>query len=77
MCSPLGLTARTSRRIIGCTDADRVATMRQQLGWTESWLHRVCESTLAFVCAAGGVRLDDLSERSSTPSLLSSTRPQP
>jgi hypothetical protein len=23
---------------------------------------QVCESTLAFVCMAGGVRLDDLSE---------------
>lgn len=43
-------------------DADRAATMGQQLGWADSWVHQVCESALAFVCMTGGVRLDDLSE---------------
>jgi hypothetical protein len=37
--------------------------MGQQLGWADSWLYQVCESTLAFVRMAGGVRLDDLSEK--------------
>jgi hypothetical protein len=45
-------------------EADRASAVGRQLGWSDSWVHQVCESTLAFVCMTSGAALDELSDRS-------------
>lgn len=43
-------------------DAQRAAAVGVQLGWAPSWVHQVCESTLAFACMTSGATLDTLTE---------------
>jgi len=43
-------------------DADRAVAAGRALGWSDSWIHQVCESALAFVCMTAGVGLDDLTD---------------
>lgn len=41
---------------------ERAVTIGRQLGWAPSWVHQVCESTLAFACMTSGVTLDGLDD---------------
>lgn len=41
-------------------DADRAVAGGRALGWSDAWVHQVCESALAFVSMTSGVGLDAL-----------------
>lgn len=43
-------------------DAARAVAAGRALGWSDSWVHQVCESALAFVCMTTGVGLDELTD---------------
>ena len=43
-------------------DAERAVEAGRQMGWADSWVHQVCESTVAFVCMTSGVGLDALTD---------------
>jgi integrase len=44
------------------TETQRAVAVGRQLGWSDSWVHQVCATTLAFVAMASGRGLDTLTE---------------
>ncbi len=43
-------------------DVERAAAAGRELGWADSWVHQVCETTLALVAMTSGATLDMLTD---------------